>query len=204
MDFENRRQHLFALYEVFEREAEPYKREAVCVRGCASCCIHVGSVDCTTLEGMVIRSYLRSLSPATRKELNRRLRDNRAEKATHRFARCAFLDEDRSCRIYSVRPFSCRQLYSLRKCGESGPIVHRAANQMVERTIEGLRMLDPHGLSGHVSFVLHLLEKDGFRRSYLKGTWKPETHADLMRRYKLTPNTTDGPPIERPLNPHPC
>ena len=48
---------VFELYEKYERLVQPYKSQAVCEKGCASCCIDVGSVGATTLEGLIIAEY---------------------------------------------------------------------------------------------------------------------------------------------------
>jgi len=45
--------------------------------------------------------------------------------------------------------------------------------------------LDPKGCSGHLSFILHLLKKEPFRRGYLKGRWKVKDFGDIIERYGL-------------------
>ena len=44
---------------------------------------------------------------------------------------------------------------------------------------------DPDGCSGHLSFILHLLEREPFRRGYLKGSWKVEDFRDIIESYEL-------------------
>jgi Fe-S-cluster containining protein len=190
---------LFSLYEEFERRVAPFRAQAVCVKGCADCCIQVGTVAATTLEAMVIREYLEGWSKPSREAVRQRLRANRREKLTQVFARCAFLDEEQACTVYPVRPFSCRRLYSVKTCGEQGPVIHRRAMALASRTIEILQDLDPAGCSGHLSFILYLLEKQEFRRAYLEGRRKRGRFQKLVERYQLAVHTNrSGPGKFRP------
>ena len=186
---DEKKEQLIALYEEFERRVAPFRAQAVCVKGCADCCIQVGTVAATTLEGMVIREYLEGWSRPARKAVRQRLHANRREKLTQVFARCAFLDEEQACTVYPVRPFSCRRLYSVKTCGDQGPVIHRRAMALASRTIEVLQDLDPAGCSGHLSFILYLLEKPEFRRAYLQGVWNAENFQELVERYQLTLHT---------------
>lgn len=174
-----------AVYQEFEERAAPFKRHAVCREGCADCCTEVGMVGATTLEGLIIRGFLKGLPKTRADTIRRRLKENRKEKLTKAFAPCAFLDEHQSCMIYPVRPFSCRRLYSVEKCGEKGPVIHREAYAMALDAENSVKALDPHGCSAHLSYILHLLDRDGFRRAYLKGTWNPEKYAEWIRKYDL-------------------
>lgn len=185
MDLREKKRQVFELYAEYERLVEPYKAQAVCKKGCASCCIAVGSVGATTLEGLIILEHLQGWHRRASMEINRRLRENRKEKLQSVFARCAFLDQENSCRIYHVRPFSCRRLYSVRKCDGQGPVVHRQALILGQQTEKKLQQLDLEGCSGHLSFILHLLEKKSFRRGYLRGNWNAESFKELIERYQL-------------------
>ena len=185
---------LFSLYEEFERRVAPFRAQAVCVKGCADCCIQVGTVAATTLEAMVIREYLEGWSKPSREAMRQRLRANRREKLIQVFARCAFLDEEQACTVYPVRPFSCRRLYSVKTCGEQGPVIHRWAMALASRTIEILQDLDPAGCSGHLSFILYLLEKEEFRRAYLEGRWNRGWFQKLVERYQLAVHTNRNGP----------
>jgi uncharacterized protein len=184
-----KKEQLFSLYEEFERQVAPFRAQAVCVKGCADCCIQVGTVAATTLEGIVIREYLEGWSNSAREAVQQRLRANRREKLTQVFARCAFLDDEQACTVYPVRPFSCRRLYSVKTCGEQGPVIHRRAMALASRTIEMLQELDPAGCSGHLSFILYLLEKQEFRRTYLEGRWNRDSFQRLVERYQLALHT---------------
>jgi uncharacterized protein len=189
MKLAEKKRQLVALYEAFERQVAPFRAQAVCVKGCADCCIQVGTVAATTLEGMVIREYLEGWSKPARKAVRQRLHANRREKLTQVFARCAFLDEEQACTVYPVRPFSCRRLYSVKTCGDQGPVIHRRAMALASRTIEVLQDLDPAGCSGHLSFILYLLEKQEFRRAYLQRVWNPGNFQELLERYQLALHT---------------
>jgi len=189
MRLDEKKGRLFSLYEEFERQVAPFRAQAVCVKGCADCCIQVGTVAATTLEGMVIREHLQGWSWEQMAALKVRLKQNRREKLTKVFARCAFLDDEQACTVYPVRPFSCRRLYSVKTCGEQGPVIHRRAMALASRTIEILQDLDPAGYSGHLSFILHLLEKQEFRRAYLQGVWNAGNFQELVERYQLALHT---------------
>lgn len=163
-----------AIYARFEAAAAPYRTGAVCRIGCASCCIEVGRVDATTLEGLVIRHHLRALPKARRSALQKALEHDRCRRRQGaRFGRCPFLQKNDTCRIYSLRPFSCRQLYSLRPCTGQGPTVHRRSVELANAAVAELQRLDANGYSGHLSDVLELLDDDRFRRFYLAGGFDP-------------------------------
>jgi hypothetical protein len=185
MDLIEKKTKVNELYDKYERLAEPYKSQAVCEKGCASCCIDVGSVGATTLEGLIILEYIQGWDRQTIKEMNRNLRENRNDKLNQVLARCAFLDQEQNCRIYAVRPFSCRRLYSVRKCDGQGAVVHRQAVMVGQKIEKELQKLDADGCSGHLSFILHLLEKNGFRQDYLWENWSTEKFNDIIERYEL-------------------
>ena len=185
LDLKERKRLVFALYDQYERLAEPFKEQAVCEKGCASCCIDVGNVGATTLEGLIILEYLQGWDNLAIEEINRSLRENRSEKLNSVLVRCPFLDEEASCRIYAVRPFSCRRLYSLKKCDGQGAVVHKQAHVLGQKMEKELQELDPEGCSGHLSFILHLLEQETFRWGYLKGSWKVEDFRDIIEGYDL-------------------
>jgi hypothetical protein len=185
VDLDTKKKQIFNLYDKYERLVEPFKEQAVCEKGCASCCIDVGSVGATTLEGLIITEYLQGWDRQALKEINRGLRKNRNDKLSQVFARCAFLNQEQSCRIYAVRPFSCRRLYSVRKCDGQGAVVHRQAVMLGQKIEKELQKLDPDGWSGHLSVILHLLEKTGSREGYLRENWRTEKFKDIIERYGL-------------------
>ncbi len=99
-----------------------------------------------------------------------------------------FLKEDHTCLIYEIRPFSCRQLYSVEKCGPAGATLHRQAKEMAEKTVKQLQRLDENGYSGHISFILHLLDSREFREFYQSGGFDPSRIRDFGKSSGLLIN----------------
>jgi hypothetical protein len=64
-------------------------------------------------------------------------------------------------------------------------VVHRRAFIVGQQKEKELQRLDPAGCSGHLSFILHLLEKRASRQAYLQGNWNAEDFKDLIERYQL-------------------
>jgi hypothetical protein len=54
-----------------------------------------------------------------------------------------------------------------------------------DRTIVALQQLDDTGYSGHLSFILQMLEDAGFRDTYLAGDFKPEVIADFGKTHQI-------------------
>ncbi len=148
----------------------------------------VGNVDITTLEGVLILRHVKRLDPVMRKDLGKKLKQNRKTKKASKFARCAFLLNNNRCSIYAVRPFSCRCLYSLQKCGETGPMVHRQAWQAAKATRSAIRQLDDTGYTGHLSYILQLLNDARFSRTYLAGAFAPEEIQKFAMDHGITIN----------------
>jgi Fe-S-cluster containining protein len=173
MNTEEKKEKLKSLYEAFEQAAAEYVSSAVCRPGCAYCCIHFGSVDITTLEGLIIRERVNSYATSLRDTSRKKISQNKRLKEKQKIAPCPFLKKDKICRIYDVRPFSCRQLYSLHVCDGRSPLVHRQAVILAQNTVRKLQQLDATGYSGHISFVLALLDRPAFRELYLAGGFNP-------------------------------
>jgi hypothetical protein len=55
-------------------------------------------------------------------------------------------------------------------------------------TIRKLQELDDTGYSGHMSFVLALLEYPGFLDLYQRGAFNPASVAEFGRKYRLVIN----------------
>ena len=173
MTFEEKKTRLREIYNRFETEVREYKKSAVCKPGCAYCCIHFGSVDIITLEGVIIRQHVNSFAKPLKSRLKKKIAQNRKLKEKQKIAQCPFLRKDQTCLIYDIRPFSCRQLYSLRECNGCGPTVHRQAVDLAQNTVKKLQHLDHTGYSGHISFILHLFDKPEFRKLYMAGGFDP-------------------------------
>jgi uncharacterized protein len=188
LDFEHKKQQLSELYTRYAEVVQPYLASAVCGKGCADCCINVGSIDITTLEGLIIHKHLKELAHPLQKELNKKLKLNRRTKQDCKFARCAFLLADNSCIIYPLRPFSCRRLYSIRRCGETGPTVHRQAWDAAEQIRVAIQKLDDTGYVGHISYILQLMNDSRFLKVYLAGNFSPQEIRSFSTCYHLSIN----------------
>ena len=186
--FREKCQRLQQLYREFEEAVGPHTSGAVCRPGCSDCCTNVGTVDATTLEGWIILNHLQNLPASVQKEYAKKLKNNRKDKSTSKFARCAFLRKDQTCGIYSVRPFSCRRLYSVAVCGETGPTVHRGVWQIAQQTASAIQALDDTGYSGHISFILAVLKDSKFRSVYLDGGFDPGAIESYAREHSISIN----------------
>ncbi len=188
--FKAKKQKLFDLYKTFEQESSPFRQQAFCKAGCSFCCTFMGNIDILTLEGLVILEHISALPKESQETLGRKISENMTLKKNGQKPPCPFLDENNTCLIYRVRPFSCRQLYSVRECGCSGgPMTHRQSVESARSVVRELQRLDDTGYSGHISYVLHLLEDSSFRKLYLSGGFAPEkvmkfgkTHGLIINR----------------------
>ena len=174
MDITAKTKKLKEIYDDHEAKARPFKKGAICKPGCAFCCTHFGSVDVITLEAMMIRNRLDDLSGPEAADLRKKIAKNMKKKTRGSITRCPFLKTDNTCLIYDIRPFSCRQLYSLKECTHKGPTVHRQAVALSKMTVNRLQRLDDTGYSGHISYILHLLDKNSFRKLYVSGGFNPK------------------------------
>ncbi|MDH5203198.1 MAG: YkgJ family cysteine cluster protein [Nitrospirota bacterium] len=190
MNLEEKKKQLRELYDQYEREVAEFKKAAACEIGCADCCIDVGNIDITTLEGIIIHKRITTFEELIQAEIKERLAQNKLEREEKKLSRCAFLNEDKMCIIYDIRPFSCRQLYSVKRCNGEPPTIHRQAVEMGKQIREKIQQLDFAGYSGHISYILYLLDKDKFRKNYLSGKFEPKkimdfgkSHGILINRY---------------------
>ncbi|OEU52426.1 MAG: hypothetical protein BA861_08580 [Desulfobacterales bacterium S3730MH5] len=188
--WEEKKEKLKEIYECFERDARGFKKGAICKIGCTYCCTDVGSVDITTLEGLIIRQRISNFPQGLKNKIKINLAENRLEKENSEIACCPLLKKDDTCLIYDVRPFSCRQLYSIRECRGRGPTVHRQATELAKEAVKKMQRLDNTGYSGHLSFILYLLDRPDFRRLYLSEGFDPgkiakfgETHRLIINRF---------------------
>ena len=124
------------IIDEFDHWAEQYNR--ICTKGCSCCC--TGNVTITALEGERILSF--AVQNGMEQWLADRLRQpaqiGRPRMTTNEFAHaclsgreadpdtcemlasCPFLADD-ICRIYPVRPFSCRCFISTSRCSPTHP-----------------------------------------------------------------------------------
>ncbi|MEJ5364873.1 MAG: YkgJ family cysteine cluster protein [Desulfosoma sp.] len=182
---EDKCKELEVFYETFERATAPFIAQAVCGPGCADCCTNVGEIYAATLEGLRIMTYMEALPIFQAAALRQKIAENRAQKKHNVLLPCPFLDPDKRCAIYPVRPFSCRRLYSVEPCGAKGPVVHREFWALAEQFTRALQLLDPRGYSGHVSYILGLLEDPSFLEAYLVGRAYPTGLASVVQEFDL-------------------
>jgi Fe-S-cluster containining protein len=187
MEIEKRKK-LEELYSQYEKDVAEFKKSAMCVKGCAGCCIDVGNIDITTLEGIIIRDRLVTFEEPLKSEIKVRLAQNKMEREKGMLSRCAFFKADKTCMIYDIRPFSCRRLYSVRKCDGASPAIHRQALNLASQTVKKIQRLDFSGYSGHISYILYLLDRGEFRKFYLRGKFKPQKIADFGRSHGILIN----------------
>jgi uncharacterized protein len=173
MDIINKQNQLVEIYNRFEKDMRPYKKDALCKAGCSFCCTHFGNVDIITLEGLRILQYLRELPKQHQKPLQKKIDKNKKDRENQKTSPCPFLKSDNTCLIYDIRPYSCRRLYSVKKCGDQGPTVHRQAEELSKEIIIELQDLDSNGYSGHITYILHLLRQPDFLKLYLSGGFNP-------------------------------
>jgi hypothetical protein len=188
MNFRERKTELNSIYEDYEREVALFKAGAICKPGCSFCCTHFGNVDITTLEGRIIREWVTQQRPDERADLQRRIEKNQKARRKGASAPCPFLKSDLTCLIYALRPFSCRQLYSVRPCDGRGPTIHRQAREAARRVIARLQQLDTTGYSGHISYILGLLDQKKFRKVYLKGGFDPVAIQAFGKKHAIVIN----------------
>jgi hypothetical protein len=189
------RQGLRSAYQSYDEAFTPYRSQAACRSGCAYCCTHYGRVDITTQEGWRIAEWLRDRPNVLKQRLNRRLAVNLKAQIHGEASDCPFLDKRHQCRIYRLRPFSCRQLYSVRQCGPEPPVMHRSMVALARMTVQEIQRLDPKGYSGHISAVLHLLAQRRFRKQYLAGEFAPQEIREFGRTHGLVVNCVVSPPL---------
>jgi Fe-S-cluster containining protein len=187
MEIEKRKK-LKELYSQYEKDVAEFKKSAVCVKGCADCCIDVGNIDITTLEGIIIHDRVATFEEPLKLEIKTRLAKNKIEREKGRLSRCAFLKADKTCMIYDIRPFSCRRLYSVKKCDGASPTIHRQALNLAGQTVKKIQRLDFNGYSGHISYILYLLDREEFRKLYMRGKFRPQKIADFGQSHGILIN----------------
>jgi Fe-S-cluster containining protein len=180
---------LEALYESFDRETADLRKGAACARGCAYCCTDAGRIDCTTLEGLRIRARIAKLPRPRQVNLKKALKRDMQNRQAGRPSACPFLMKTKACLIYPIRPFACRRIYSLHRCSrEQPPLLSRQVMTMADNTIAALQRLDANGYSGHLSFILHMLDAPRFLTVYRAGDFKPEEVMAFGKSHRIAIN----------------
>jgi uncharacterized protein len=188
MDIKTKQKKLKDIYNDFMIRAQPFMVNAVCKSGCSFCCIHFGQVDVITLEGFIIQEWMETLGKSDQIDLHKKIAKNMKKKKKRSIARCPFLSRDNTCRIYNIRPFSCRQLYSMETCTAKGPVVHRKTVEMAKMTVKKLQHLDATGYSGHLSYILYLISLPDFKELYQTGGFDPAKIMSFGKKYGIVIN----------------
>lgn len=185
------------IYREFERNAAPYRGSAACRRGCAYCCTDAGRIDITTLEGLAIYEAMGDFPRARQLTIKKALAADLKRREMRQASPCPFLMKSRACMIYAARPFACRRIYSLKICGKSQPpVLHRQVMDLGADTIQALQRLDHAGYSGHLSFILHMLDSPGFLSTYLAGEYAPQEIMTFGRSHKIVINHMAAPGLD--------
>jgi Fe-S-cluster containining protein len=191
MNMQQKMDELIKIYHKFSLETEGFRTNAACTKGCAFCCTNAGSIDITTLEGLRIRKdidgMLRNRRNAVAKVLTKEMKKREAGIVTQ----CPFLQKNKACMIYEVRPFSCRRIYSLHRCSkEAPPLINRQYMSMANKTLTILQQLDRNGYSGHISYILHMLDSPQFIDTYLAEEFRPEEITVFGKTHRIIINRT--------------
>jgi Fe-S-cluster containining protein len=186
------------IYQSFERETAAFRSAAACAKGCAYCCTDAGRIDGTTLEGLRIRERIAKMSRPRQVNLKKALKRDMHKREAGGLSPCPFLMKTGACMIYPVRPFACRRIYSLHRCSkEQPPVLSRQAMAIADNAIAALQRLDANGYSGHLSFILHMLDAPRFLAVYRSGDFKPEevmafgkSHQIVINKMAVTPSAS--------------
>lgn len=180
---------LQAIYGDFEAAAAPYKAEAACAKGCAFCCTDAGSIHITTLEGRVIQDCIQRLPRNRQVAVKKALAADMKRRERSQPSACPLLKKNRACMIYDHRPFACRRIYSLKTCSPSQhPALSKQVMALGDTAIKALQALDDNGYSGHLSYILHMLETPAFLGIYLAGEYRPEAIMQFGKSHGIVIN----------------
>lgn len=185
----NKQEKLKTIYDEFDEKTAAYRHDAACSKSCAFCCTAAGSIDITTLEGLVIREYIEKLPRPRSKSIHKILTQELKKREAKKVAPCPFLLKNNACMIYDIRPFACRRIYSLHTCSKDNPpMLNRHVMNHAEDTVKELQRLDDTGYSGHISYILFMLDTPRFLETYLAGDFKPEEITDFGKTHKIAIN----------------
>lgn len=186
---EEKIKQLQAIYDDFEAAAAPYQAEAACAKGCAFCCTDAGSIHITTLEGRVIQDCIQRLPRNRQVAVKKALAADMKRRERNQPSACPLLMKNRACMIYDHRPFACRRIYSLKTCSPSQhPVLSKQVMDMGDAAIKALQKLDDNGYSGHLSYILHMLETPAFLETYIAGEYRPEAIMQFGKSHGIVIN----------------
>ena len=178
-----------SLYDAFAKETAQYREAAACRKGCAFCCTDPGRIDITTMEGLIIGRAVDRMPRPRQTAVKKALAGDMRKRQAGKSSACPFLQKNRACMIYPVRPFACRRVYSLHVCTqENPPQLHRQVMERAAAAVKALQRLDINGYSGHLSYILHMLSAPRFMHTYAKGQSKPEEVLAFGRAHGIVIN----------------
>ncbi|MEQ8787256.1 MAG: YkgJ family cysteine cluster protein [Pirellulaceae bacterium] len=197
-----------------------------CGAGCSACC-WTPVIDVTPLEAIVVATHLeKSFSPEQLTEIRARLSDNAQQRQAMTSQqqrglriRCALLDDEGMCGVYTARPLVCAGVFSLSReacesasgtVGESPDIpLDQPAKAWTMGVSGGLqRALVESGLDGNLyelsGAVLRVLETPAVASRWLRGVdvfqgclcTDPHSPPRAARRLRL------DTPSSQPSGPH--
>ncbi|WP_299984062.1 hypothetical protein [Desulfobacula sp.] len=102
---EKKIQALNNIYKAFEAKTSGYKKDSACEKGCGFCCKEAGSIDITTLEGLVIRKAMKGFARSRQKNLTKIFQQEIRKRENKVMALCPFLMKNNACMIYEVGHF---------------------------------------------------------------------------------------------------
>jgi len=193
MHMKEKIEELEKIYSAFAETTREFKKDAACAKGCGFCCKEAGSIDITTMEGMVIRQTMKAFSRPRQKSLIKIFQQEIKKREKNLPVSCPFLMKNNACMIYEVRPFSCRRIYSIHVCTlKNPPAVNRQAMEDADQSIKDLQQLDNTGYSGHLSYILYMLSIPAFMDVYKTGAFKPEEIMEFGKSHKIVINNMMG------------
>jgi Fe-S-cluster containining protein len=182
------------IYRSFDREATAYRSGVACESGCAFCCTDAGRIDAITLEGLRIRDRIDKMPRPRQISLRKALKRDMQKREAGLPSPCPFLMKTKACLIYPIRPFACRRIYSLHRCSkEQPPLLTRQVMAIAAKAIAALQRLDENGYSGHLSFILHMLDTPRFLATYQAGDFRPEEIMAFGKTHRIAINRMAAP-----------
>ena len=190
LDIAKKLDRLADIYESYAEQVHVFLQVAACKAGCAYCCTHYGNLDITTLEGLSIRHHVETLPRPLQIRIRKSAERNKKRKEKRLPSDCPFLTPEKTCMVYETRPLSCRQLYSVKVCGKAGPgpVIHRQAVTVTRQYVQKMQQLDATGYSGHLTYILHLLDRRDFQSIYLSGAYDPQRIAAFGKSHGILIN----------------
>jgi len=137
----------------------------------------------------VIREHIAMMPRARQKNIQKAMTQDIKKREAGIVFPCPFLQKNKACMIYDVRPFACRRIYSLHVCSKENPSqLNRHVMELAENTLRQLQQLDDTGYAGHISFILFMLDTPRFLDTYLAGDFKPEEIMDFGKTHRIAIN----------------